>query len=222
MTDIPAMLESIKSIKGSLPSEVTLVAATKTVPAEIINLAIDAGITDIGENRPEELCEKYPLLKKDGVRFHLIGGLQTRKVKSIIDKVDMIQSLDRPSLAREIEKRSAEINKITDCLIEINLGKEEGKSGVHPEDALAFYLSLENYSHIRIRGVMAVPPVGKTQEYYNILYKIYADILKKSKNGDIIDIISVGMSSDYEQAVSLGSNMVRVGSKIFGKRNYLV
>ncbi len=220
MTDVSAMLESIKSIKSTLPPEVTLVAATKTVPAEIINLAIDAGITDIGENRPEELCEKYPLLKKEGVRFHIIGGLQTRKVKSIIDKVDMIQSLDRPSLADEIEKRSAEINKTTDCLIEINLGKEEGKSGVYPEDALEFYLSLEKHSHIRVRGVMAVPPVGKTQEYYNILYKIYADILKKSKNSDIIDIISVGMSSDYEQAVSLGSNMVRVGSKIFGKRNY--
>ncbi len=220
MTDVSAMLESIKSIKSTLPPEVTLVAATKTVPAEIINLAIDAGITDIGENRPEELCEKYPLLKKEGVRFHIIGGLQTRKVKSIIDKVDMIQSLDRPSLADEIEKRSAEINKTTDCLIEINLGKEDGKSGVYPEDALEFYLSLEKHSHIRVRGVMAVPPVGKTQEYYNILYKIYADILKKSKNSDIIDIISVGMSSDYEQAVSLGSNMVRVGSKIFGKRNY--
>lgn len=220
MTDVSAMLESIKSIKSTLPPEVTLVAATKTVPAEIINLAIDAGITDIGENRPEELCEKYPLLKKEGVRFHIIGGLQTRKVKSIIDKVDIIQSLDRPSLADEIEKRSAEINKTTDCLIEINLGKEEGKSGVYPEDALEFYLSLEKHSHIRVRGVMAVPPVGKTQEYYNILYKIYADILKKSKNSDIIDIISVGMSSDYEQAISLGSNMVRVGSKIFGKRNY--
>ena len=172
MTDVSAMLESIKNIKSTLPPEVTLVAATKTVPAEIINLAIDAGITDIGENRPEELCEKYPLLKKEGVRFHIIGGLQTRKVKSIIDKVDMIQSLDRPSLADEIEKRSAEINKITDCLIEINLGKEEGKSGVYPEDALEFYLSLEKHSHIRVRGVMAVPPVGKTQEYYNILYKI--------------------------------------------------
>lgn len=222
MTNIAEMLKSIQEIKSSLPEGVTLVAATKTVPADIINLAIDAGLTDIGENRPEELCEKYPFLKKEGVRFHIIGGLQTRKVKSIIDKVDMIQSLDRPSLAKEIDKRSKEIGKITDCLIEINLGKEEGKSGVYPEDALEFYLSLCEYSNIRIRGVMAVPPVGKLEEYYNILYKIYADILKKSKNSDKIDIISVGMSSDYKQAVSLGSNMVRVGSKIFGKRNYLV
>ncbi len=222
MTNVAEMLEGIKNIKSSLPEGVALVAATKTVPADIINLAIDAGITDIGENRPEELCEKYPLLKKDGVRFHIIGGLQTRKVKSIIDKVDMIQSLDRPSLAKEIDKRSGEIGKTTDCLIEINLGKEEGKSGVYPEEALEFYLSLEKYTNIRVRGVMAVPPVGKLEEYYNILYKIYADILKKSKNSDKIDIISVGMSSDYEQAVSLGSNMVRVGSKIFGKRNYLV
>ncbi len=214
------MLESINEIKAFLPENVTLVAATKTVPAEVINAAIDAGITDIGENRPEELCEKYPLLKKEGVRFHIIGGLQTRKVKSIIDKADMIQSLDRPSLANEIEKRAGEIGKIMDCLIEINLGKEEGKSGVYPEDALDFYLSLENHRHIRIRGVMAVPPVGKTEEYYNILHKIYADILKKSKFGDRIDIISVGMSSDYKTAVLKGSNMVRIGSAIFGKRNY--
>lgn len=214
------MQKSIKEIKDFLPKNVTLVAATKTVPAEVINAAIDAGITDVGENRPEELCEKYPLLKKEGVRFHIIGGLQTRKVKSIIDKADMIQSLDRPSLADEIEKRAGEIDKIMDCLIEINLGKEEGKSGVYPEDALAFYMSLQNHRHIRIRGVMAVPPVGKTEEYYNILHKIYADILKKSKFGDRIDIISVGMSSDYKQAVSMGSNMVRVGSALFGKRNY--
>ena len=214
------MLESINEIKAFLPENVTLVAATKTVPAEVINAAIDAGITDIGENRPEELCEKYPLLKKEGVRFHIIGGLQTRKVKSIIDKADMIQSLDRPSLANEIEKRAGEIGKIMDCLIEINLGKEEGKSGVYPEDALDFYLSLENHRHIRIRGVMAVPPVGKTEEYYNILHKIYADILKKSKFGDRIDIISVGMSSDYKTAVLKGSSMVRIGSAIFGKRNY--
>lgn len=214
------MLESINEITAFLPENVTLVAATKTVPAEVINAAIDAGITDIGENRPEELCEKYPLLKKEGVRFHIIGGLQTRKVKSIIDKADMIQSLDRPSLANEIEKRAGEIGKIMDCLIEINLGKEEGKSGVYPEDALDFYLSLENHRHIRIRGVMAVPPVGKTEEYYNILHKIYADILKKSKFGDRIDIISVGMSSDYKTAVLKGSNMVRIGSAIFGKRNY--
>ncbi len=220
MTDVIQMQSSIKEIKAFLPETVTLVAATKTVPAEMINAAIDAGITDIGENRPEELCEKYPLLKKEGVRFHIIGGLQTRKVKSIIDKADMIQSLDRISLADEIEKRAGEIDKIMDCLIEINLGKEEGKSGVYPEDALNFYLSLQNHRHIRIRGVMAVPPVGKTEEYYNILHKIYADILKKSKFGDRIDIISVGMSSDYKQAVSLGSNMVRIGSALFGKRNY--
>jgi len=220
LTDVIQMQSSIKEIKAFLPETVTLVAATKTVPAEMINAAIDAGITDIGENRPEELCEKYPLLKKEGVRFHIIGGLQTRKVKSIIDKADMIQSLDRISLADEIEKRAGEIDKIMDCLIEINLGKEEGKSGVYPEDALNFYLSLQNHRHIRIRGVMAVPPVGKTEEYYNILHKIYADILKKSKFGDRIDIISVGMSSDYKQAVSLGSNMVRIGSALFGKRNY--
>lgn len=220
MTDINTMRQSIAEIKAFLPEGVTLVAATKTVPPEIINAAIDEGVTEIGENRAEELCEKYPFIKRDGVRIHLIGGLQTRKVKSIIDKVDMIQSLDRMSLANEIEKRAKEINKVVDCLIEINLGKEEGKSGLPPEEALEFYCCLQNHSHIRIRGVMAVPPVGKTEEYYNILYKIYADILKKSKNSDKIDTISVGMSSDYKQAVELGSNMVRVGSAIFGKRNY--
>ncbi len=220
MTNIVEMRKNIEAIKASLPEGVTLVAASKTVPASVINEAIDAGITDIGENRPEELCQKYPLLKKEGVRFHLIGALQTRKVKSIIDKVDMIQSLDRITLANEIEKRASEIDRVIDCLIEINLGKEEGKSGLLPEDALNFYYCLQNYPHIRIRGVMAVPPVGKTEEYYNILYKIYTDILKKSKNGDIIDIISVGMSADYKEAVALGSNMVRVGSAIFGKRQY--
>ncbi len=222
MTDINTVIENVRLVKSSLPEGVTLVAATKTVPVDIINAAIDAGITVVGENRPEELAEKYSLLKKEGVKFHLIGGLQTRKVKSIISFVDMIQSLDRPSLAAEIEKRSKEIDKITDCLIEVNLAKEEGKSGVYPEDALEFYLSLEKYPHIRVRGVMAVPPVGKTEEYYNILHKIYADILKKSKFGDKIDVLSVGMSSDYKTAVSLGSNMVRVGSAIFGKRQYSI
>lgn len=217
MTDF-MISERIRQIRASLPESVCLVAATKTVEAERINAAIDAGVTDIGENRAEELCEKYPLLKKEGVRFHIIGHLQSRKVKSIVDKADMIQSLDRISLAREIEKRCQEINKVMDCLIEVNLGNEEGKSGVEPEMALEFYRSLEQYRHIRIRGVMAVPPKDKLKDYYNILYKIYADILKISKNDDKIDIISVGMSADYVEAAELGSNMVRIGSAIFGKR----
>ncbi|MGM9658743.1 MAG: YggS family pyridoxal phosphate-dependent enzyme [Eubacteriales bacterium] len=220
MTDFTAIKNAIDAVRADIPEGVRLVAATKTVSPEVINFAFRSGITEIGENRVEELCTKYPYLElPEGAKIHFIGTLQRRKVRSIIDKVDMIQSVDHLSLAREIDIRSREIHKVTDILIEVNIGEEESKSGVHPDDALELYRSLYEMRGIRVRGVMAIPPKGRLTEYYDKLYKIYSDILKNAKSNDKIDIISIGMSADYREAIALGSNMVRVGTAIFGERN---
>lgn len=208
--------------------EITLMAVTKTMPAEAITKAFSCGITLFGENRVQELVSKYPLLDMNGKSAHIIGHLQTNKVKYIIDKVDMIESVDNLKLAGEINRQAEKISRVMDVLVEVNIGKEEQKSGVMPSEAENFVESLKQFKNIRVRGLMTVPPVCENKEdvrpYFKQMYKLFVDIgTKKNDNINIsnnFDTLSMGMSHDYDIAVEEGSTIVRVGTGIFGKRNY--
>lgn len=205
--------------KAGRKDKVRLMAVTKTVPCEKINFAVSLGIDLLGENRVQEFLEKKDFYDKK-CEVHFIGGLQTNKVKYIADKVSMIHSVDSRRLADEIDKRSLSIGKISDILIEINIGGEESKGGVSTEelDELAAYCSQLN--NIRLRGFMAIPPPdadGSSCRYFEAMQRIYGEY--SSKYGDI-DTLSMGMSNDYEQAVFYGSNIVRIGSALFGNRKY--
>ena len=203
----------------------TLLAATKTVPVEVINYAIDhLGLTCIGENRVQELLEKYDALHKDGVEIHFIGRLQTNKVKYIIDKVSLIHSVDSEKLAREIDRQAEKHGVVMDILVEVNVGREASKGGVLPEDLASFLDILSAYPHIRTVGLMAIPPADATKEetvnYFQQTYQFFVDILQKKLHNINRYVLSMGMSDTYREALVCGATVVRVGSALFGKRVY--
>ena len=207
---------------GRDPSEITLVAVTKTHTADEINEAIDAGATDIGENRVQELLEKYDSVKP--VSWHLIGHLQTNKVKSIIDKVVMIHSVDSLRIAEEINKRAAAAGLVMDILIEINSANEASKTGIDASEleALADEIAAK-CSNVRICGIMCIPPREEDARPY---FKQAKELFDRMKLWDLPKerfaptVLSMGMSGDFETAIEEGSTIVRVGSSIFGPRNY--
>ncbi len=204
--------------------EVTLLAATKMNSAELINYAIECGITHIGENRVQELLEKYDDINKENVEIHFIGALQTNKVKYIVDKVSMIQSVDRISLAKEIDRRCKAIGKVMDVLVEVNIGEEEAKSGISPDELENALKEISQFDNISVKGLMFIPPIFKNideQTYYlNKIKDLYIDIRAKNIDNIYINVLSFGMSNDYIPAMDYGSNMIRIGSGIFGARNY--
>ena len=204
--------------------DVVLLAATKMNSAERINAAIAHGVKWIGENKVQELLEKYDDINKDGVHVHFIGHLQSNKVKYIIDKVEMIQSLDSLSLAKEIDRQAKKHELIMDVLVEVNICAEESKSGVLPENLEEFLVEVSKFENIRVMGLMSIPPimtdVDTQREIFRKIMKIYVDISHKKIDNINMQILSMGMSDDYDIAVEEGSTMVRVGSSIFGKRNY--
>ena len=209
---------------GRNPDEVKLMAVTKTVEPVLINHAIECGIDLIGENKVQEFLSKKPFLKLDKCSAHLIGHLQTNKVKQIINEVDMIQSVDSVKLATEISKRATAQNMTVECLVEVNIGDEESKTGL---DMNLLYEALNQIAvlpGIKVKGLMTIPPICDDEEvlnkYFSKMHEIFIDI--KSKKLDNIDmcILSMGMSGDYEAAVRNGSDLVRVGSAIFGPRIY--
>lgn len=208
---------------GRAGDEVQLIAVTKTVDIHRINEAIAAGITSIGENRTNELEEKYNVLGNK-VDFHMIGHLQTNKVKNIIGKAKLIHSLDRISLAKELDKRSKRNNIITDVLIQVNVAEEESKFGLRVNDVLYFIEDILEFTNIRIRGLMTIAPYtddkALLRNVFRSLYKLREDIKGRKYEGVSMDYLSMGMSNDFEIAIEEGSNMVRIGSSIFGKRNY--
>ncbi len=216
--------ENIEKIKSELGGRARLLAATKTVPPEMINFALSRGIDLIGENRVNELLEKYEYIDRSKTELHFIGALQTNKVKYIIDKVDMIQSVDRESLALEIERQAAKHGIVMPILAEVNIGNEETKSGISPEKASEFCRFLGSLPHLSLRGLMAIPPKcvngGDNSEYFLEMKKIFIDISRENVDNSIMDILSLGMSDDYLTATECGSTLVRVGSSIFGKRKY--
>ena len=194
--------------------EVRLMAVTKTVPVDKINFAVSRGINLIGENRVNELLEKYDNLNKENLEIHFIGSLQTNKVKYIIDKVNMIQSVNSVKLAEEINKRANLKNIIMDVLIEINIGGEESKTGVGESDYLELINIIKDFKNIKIRGLMTIPPYeADAGKYFNKMREIYNNI-KNIK----LEMLSMGMSEDFEEAIECGSDIVRIGRGIFGER----
>lgn len=210
---------------GRSPDAVTLLGVTKTVPPERINEAIRLGLDEIGENRVQEYLGKREALELEALRaVHLIGHLQTNKVEKIVGQVDMIQSVDSLRLASAIDAASGKRGLVTDILVEVNIGGEEAKSGVSPDELYDFLAEIAPLSSIRVRGLMTVPPISDTEvekrRNFAKLYKLFIDIPGKNRDNRDIGILSMGMSDDYREAILEGATMVRVGSAIFGKRNY--
>lgn len=211
--DIKNKIETVKT-QYNLNQDIIIVAATKTKSPEVINILPELGINVIGENRVQELIEKYPLLDKT-LEKHFIGQLQTNKVKYIIDKVSLIHSLDRESLAKEIQKYALRQSRNIDVLIEVNMG-EENKGGVPINDVLQFFKTiLQKYPNITVRGLMSVMPKDADDSMYLQISSLY-DILKTES--DYIKYLSVGMSDDYLKAIRYGANMIRLGRAILGAR----
>lgn len=209
---------------GRNPEEVTLMAVTKTVEPVLINHAIENGIDLIGENKVQEFLSKKPFLKLENCQAHLIGHLQTNKVKQIVSEVFMIQSLDSLKLAGEISKRSVEKGIITPCLVEVNIGAEESKTGLELSSLEELLCQVAELGGISVQGLMTIPPIcddeKELDKYFSKMHKIFVDIKDKKLDNINMCILSMGMSSDYESAVRNGSTLVRVGSSIFGQRMY--
>ena len=208
---------------GREASEIHLLAATKTVPVEVINHAIASGIKLIGENRVQELCSKIDMLDGSAVRHH-IGRLQTNKVKQVVGKVQMIESVDSVKLAEEIGKQSRRIGIVTDVLVEINIGNEDAKSGISAVECEPFLRQIAAIEGIRVRGLMAIPPICENEaeicQYFDKMYKLFIDISGKRIDNISMDYLSMGMSGDFEQAIESGANIIRLGTVLFGQRNY--
>ncbi len=208
---------------GRNEGDATLIAVSKTKPVEMIREVYDLGIRDFGENRVQELVEKYDLLPQD-IRWHLIGHLQTNKVKYIIDKVYMIHSVDSVKLAKEISREAVKKGMTVNILIEVNVSGEESKFGVSPENLIETVKEIALLPGICIRGLMTVAPYVVDSEenrtIFNKMLKFSVDIIQKNIDNVTMDCLSMGMSGDYTVAVEEGATYVRVGTSIFGERNY--
>ena len=213
---------AIKS--GRKPEDIDFMAVTKTVDEMYINHAIDCGITLIGENKVQEMLRKKPNLKLDGVKKNLIGHLQSNKASQIVGEVDMIESVDSLKIAKEIGKQSVKKGITTDILLEVNIGREESKTGFMPEEVEENLYQIAEIEGIRVCGLMTIPPIcennTKLCNFIENIYNMYVDIDSKIIDNVYMKILSMGMSGDYTQAILCGSNHVRIGSKIFGPRIY--
>ena len=229
-----SIAENVKLVKENIeaaaircgrdPADIKLVAATKMNDAFRVREAIAAGVDICGENSVQELQEKLAQGAYDGCPLHFIGHLQKNKVKYIIGKVELIHSVDSVSLAQEINKRAAALGLTQDILLEVNIGAEEKKSGFAPEELACALDEMAQFSSIRVLGLMAIPPVCEISEnnrvYFRRMKQLFIDIGQKKYDNVIMQLLSMGMSADYEVAVEEGANLVRVGTGIFGARNY--
>ena len=208
---------------GRNPDEVTLVAVSKMKPLEDIETLLETGQMEYGENYVQELCDKYEKISRP-VHWHMIGHLQTNKVKYIIDKTVLIHSVDSVHLAKQIEKEAAKRNLTAQILIQVTIAEEETKFGLDTEELLQIIMEISKFPHVHIRGLMTSAPfVADPEEnrcYFKKLHELFVDIGKKNIDNVTMDILSMGMTNDYEVAIEEGATMVRVGTGIFGERNY--
>lgn len=208
---------------GRNPEEITLVAATKVQTSETIRNAIRAGITVCGENRVQELVAHLEDNAYEGAKVHFIGHLQTNKVKFVVGKVDMIESIDSVRLMDAVEKQAAKVDVVQDILLEVNIGDEESKGGAAIDEIMALATHAMECPHLRLRGVMCIPPATASEEenrgFFKETYQLFVDMKEKlGDNNPNIDCLSMGMSGDYPLAIEGGSTMVRVGTALFGAR----
>ena len=228
-----SIAENIAEIRGRMaaaareagrdPAEILLVGASKMNDAEACKAAVAAGIDALGENRVQEMVQKLGEHAYDGAPLHFIGHLQRNKVKQVVGHVDLIQSVGSLELLDEIEKVAAAREIVQDILLEVNIGEEEAKSGFAPETVFAAAGAALERSHVRVRGLMTIPPFDADRDtnirYFEKVRALYVDISEKLFHNEL-DYLSMGMSGDYEDAIRTGATMVRVGSAIFGARNY--
>ena len=208
---------------GRKPEEVVLVAVSKTKPLENIEELIEAGQLDYGENYVQELCDKYDRISRP-VRWHMIGHLQTNKVKNVIGKTVLIHSVDSVHLAQRIEKEAAKKEVRVDILLQVNVAEEDSKFGLGDQEVLAMAEEISRLPHVHIRGLMTSAPLTDNPEenrcYFQKLHQLFVDIGRKNIDNVDMNVLSMGMTSDYEVAIEEGATMVRVGTGIFGARNY--
>lgn len=227
------ILENIKQVEENIikscekvgrdPKEVTLIAVSKTKPYTAIEEALPSGVLDYGENKVQELTEKYEILPKD-IRWHMIGHLQRNKVKYLVGKVELIHSVDSLRLANQIETEFAKKNEIANILIEVNMANEESKFGITSETTEQLVREISKLEHIRIKGLMTIAPYTDNPEtnrvYFRNMKKLSVDIEEKNIDNVNMNVLSMGMTGDYQVAIEEGATMVRVGTGIFGERNY--
>ena len=210
---------------GRNPEDVTLIAVSKTKPVEMIQEIMAEQVMDFGENKPQELKSKYEVLPKN-LRWHMIGHLQRNKIKYIIDKTCLIHSVESVRLAEAINEEAKKHNLVMPVLVEVNMAKEESKFGVMPEDALSFVEEISRLSNIQVTGLMTIAPFTDNPEdnriYFRNLRKLLIDIEEKNIDNVTMRHLSMGMTGDYEVAIEEGATMVRVGTGIFGERDYSI
>lgn len=214
--------ENIEAILEDLPQEVKLLAVSKTKSVQVMEEAYEYGVRDFGENKVQELIEKIDSFHSD-VNWHLIGKLQTNKVKYIVGKVFLIHSLSSIKLLKEIEKEYGKKGKVANVLIQINIGREESKSGFFVEEIDDLILEVEKCKNVKVKGLMTIIPKGdkvSNKNYFRKVKEIYDSLKEKSYNNIVMETLSMGMTHDYMEAIEEGSNLIRVGEGIFGERNY--
>ena len=214
--------QNIEELKSKIPEDVRLLAVSKTKPLEELEEAYIAGMRDFGENKVQELVKKSENFHDD-VKWHFIGQLQSNKVKYLVDSVYLIHSLASISLLTEIEKVFGKANKVANVLIQINIGREESKSGILEENLYEFIEAIEHCNHIFIKGIMVIIPKGNEESnrtYFKKTKKIFEELKEKNYKNINMNILSMGMTHDYMIAIEEGSNLVRIGTGIFGDRNY--
>ena len=209
---------------GRSPESITLMAVTKTVAPELVNAAAECGVSLFGENRAQELRDKYDSYSFGRGQIHFIGTLQSNKVRLILDKVSCIQSVNSLPLAREISRRAENAGITMDILLEINVGEEGSKTGISPEKAEELAIQAAELPGIRVKGLMCIPPavckVLETERYFDQMHKLFVDIKHKKLDNISMETLSMGMSGDYACAIRHGATMVRIGTGFFGKRDY--
>ena len=224
IASIRAKMDAAAIAAGRDPREILLCAATKTNDADAVRQAIAAGVDLCGENRVQELTAKLQENAYEGAPIHFIGHLQTNKVKQVVGKVDVIQSVDSLRLLKAINAEAAKQGIIQNILLEVNVGAEESKSGFAPDEVLPLLEQISEFPHIFVRGLMTIPPIsqnsGDNRKFFQKMLQLSVDITAKKYDNVLVNCISMGMSDDFEDAVACGSTMVRVGTASFGTRNY--
>lgn len=225
LEEVEQKIQSACERAGRKRDEVTLIAVSKTNPVSVLQEAYDLGIRVFGENKVQEFTGKYEVLPKD-ICWHLIGHLQTNKVKYIIDKAALIHSVDSLKLAGTIEREAAKKNCVAQILVEVNVAEEESKFGLKVDEVIPFIEKISVFEHIRVCGLMTIAPFVENPEnnrpVFSNLQKLSVDIKAKNIDNVNVSILSMGMTNDYEVAIEEGATMVRVGTGIFGARNYAV
>ena len=222
--DIMKRVENTCKKIGRAPKDITVIAVSKTVDSERAKEAVEAGINNLGENRVQELIKKYDELKDIDIKWHMIGHLQKNKVKYILDKTVLIHSVESLSLAEEINKRAEKNNLTANVLIELNIGEEESKFGINEENVYDFIVSMEQFENIRVLGLMTVAPFCENPEDVRWVFKTMKNIYDKISTMNLknteMKYLSMGMTNDFEIAIEEGSNIIRIGTAIFGARKY--